>query len=288
MSINPFTVLAGMSAATASITQNQQLALISQGLQKQLTRQLAALQPPVDQTSVNASQQQIAGLQKRQNIVSTRGTHFGNNGNQPAEMPSQVSKKAQAIANGDSTGFDNALSALNTNLNNVTPAAWNPLFQNDGITALKTNGIAIQSATSYDLSTGAGQGAATNDVTAVSALLRQILNTNSSNHTIAGGETTALNGKITALQSYQSRQQNAQSQKIAQQTQLLTQNMSNQLHLIQLNLGQTGQASAMLNAALNPPARAASVFGVLSSAVGQTAKGALTALGNPAIMSLFG
>jgi hypothetical protein len=287
MSVSPFSVLTAMSSATASVTQNQQLAMISQDLQNQLNRQLAAIQAPTDPVTVNASKQQLAALQAQQTSVSKFETLFGNNNSLYADMTTQLTLMTKAVTNNDSSGFDNALSALNTDLTDVTVPTWNPLFQNDGVAQLKNNGITIQSSASYDLSTTAGQNAATADITTLQNTLTSIMKVNGNNQTVAASELTAVTGKLTALQTYQSNLANAQSQAVAQQTQTLTQNMQNQLHLIELNLGQTNQASAMLNTMLNPPSPQTSVFGALASAVGQTAKGAETALGNTPILSLF-
>lgn len=285
---NPLSVLQSIAQSTAQVTQSQQLANISQDLQNQLNRQLAALQQPTDQVSIDLSQNRINALQAQQKTVSSLETQFGTNGNLLADMSNQLNLMAQAVTNSDGTAFDNALSALNTDLDDLTPPAWNVLFQSDGIAQLKTNGINIQSSATYDLTTPAGQAAATADVTAVQNQLQTIINLNGGNQTVAASQITALNGQISALQNMQLQQQQAQSQAIAQQTALLQQNMQNQLHLIQLNLGNSSQLSTALSAALNPPQPVNSVFGALVNSVGQTASNAETQLGsNPAILSLF-
>jgi hypothetical protein len=285
---SPLTVLYQMAQSQASLTQNLQLAQISQDLQNQLNRQLSGLQTPVDQVSINYSQQQINSLQAQQKTVSGLETTFGNNGSILADMTSQLNLMAKAVTNSDGTSFDNALSALNTDLTILTPPAYNGLFQNDGIAALKTNGINIQSSASYNLSTPAGQTAATADVTTAQNLVESSLKINGSNQTIAAGQISALNGQISALQTIQSQQQNNATQEIAQETQRLQTNEQNQLHLIELNLGKTSQTATMLYTALNPPTQTTSVFGALSNSVGETAKTAETQLGQtPAILSLF-
>ena len=284
----PFSVLQSISQATASMTQSQQLAHIAQDLQNQLNRQLAALQPQTDQVSVDLSQHRINALQAQQKTISSLETVFGNNGNLLSDMSNQLNLMAQAATNGDGAAFDNALSALNTDLTDLTPADWNPLFQSDGIAPLKTNGINIQSSATYDLTTPAGQAAATADVTALQNQLQTIIRINGGNQTVAASQITALNGQISALQNMQFQQQTAQSQAIAQQTARLQQNMQNQLHLIELSLGQTNQLATALGAALKPPQPVTSVFGALVGSVGQTAAGVEQQLGsNPAILSLF-
>src|SRR5262249_9469843 len=83
------------------LTQNQQLAEISQDLSNQLNRQIAALQKPVDQVSINFSQQQINSLAAQQKTVSGIETTFGNNGSLLADMTSQLATMAQAVTNSD-------------------------------------------------------------------------------------------------------------------------------------------------------------------------------------------
>jgi hypothetical protein len=281
-------VLQSIAQATASMTQSQQLANIAQDLQNQLNRQLAAIQPPTDQVSINISQSRITALQTQQKTITGLETQFGNNGSALADMTNQLNLMTQAINNSDGASFDNALSALNTDFSNISPPAWNPIFQPDGITQLKNAGITIQSSASYDLSSAGGQAAATADVTALSNTLQNIIKVNGANQTVAASQLTALNGQISSLQNMQYQQQQAASQSVAQQTAQLQQNMQNQLHLIQLNLGKSSQLATALSTALNPPQPVTSVFGALSNAVGQTASNAETQLGNnPAIMSLF-
>ena len=52
-------------------------------------------------------------------------------------MANQLNLMTQAVGNSDSTAFDNALSALNTDLTILTPPAWNAIFQSDGMAQFK-------------------------------------------------------------------------------------------------------------------------------------------------------
>ena len=150
------------------------------------------------------------------------------------------------------------------------------------------NGFSIQSSASYDLSSPSGQAATTTDVTNATNLIENIIKINGSNQTTASAEGASLNGKISALQNMLTQEQNSATQEVTQKTQQLQVNEQNQLHLIELNMGKTGQTSAMLNSILNPPTQITSVFGALSNAVGETAKTAETQLGQtPAVLSLF-
>jgi hypothetical protein len=286
---NPFSTLQSVAESMSKVTQNQQMAMIAQGLQNQLNRQLAAIQPPTDQVSINLSQNRINALQKQQKTISSLETQFGNNGSILSDMANQLNLMVQAIGNGDSTAFDNALSALNTNYTILTPPAWNPIFQNDGTGQFKmAGGINIQSSATYDLSTQAGQDAATADITNVQNLIQGMIKVNGANQNVAESQLTALNGQINSLQSLQFQQQTASQQAVQKQTAQLTQNMQNQLHLIQLSLGQSTSLATAVSAALNPPQPINSVFGALSNSIGQTAAGAVKQLGQmPAVMSLF-
>ncbi|HWE75319.1 MAG TPA: hypothetical protein VG328_19320 [Stellaceae bacterium] len=285
---NALSVLQKISQQTAQLTQQEQLQDIEQDLQNQLNRQLAAITPPVDQVSIDASQNRINALQAQQKTISGLETTFGTNGNLVSDMTSQLNLMTQAITNGDSMGFDNALSALNTDFTDLTPPAWNAIFQSDGIAQLKNAGITIQSSASYDLSTAGGQAAATADVTALQNTLQNILKVNGGNQTVAASQLTALNGQIGALQSVQLQQQMDSASIVAQQQQTLQTNMQNQLHLIQLAMGNASSLAAAVSSALNPPQPTTSVFGALENSIGESASTAETQLGNnPAILSLF-
>ena len=283
------TVLYQAAQNAAALTQNQQLAEISQDLQNQMNQKVAALQgDPIDQVSVNYSQAQINNLQKQQSTISALETTFSKNGEVLSDMTSQLNTMAQAASGGDGTSFDNALSALTTDLSILAVPASYPLFQNDGVNALKMSGFSIQSSASYNLSTPSGQAAATADVTTAQNLVQGILKTNGSNQTIAGSQVTALNDQITALQTLQTQQQTDASQATEKQIQQLQTNMQNQLHLIQLNMGGISQLATEISQALNPPQPVTSVFGALSNSVGESAKTAETQLGQtPAVLSLF-
>jgi len=282
------TTLYTLAQDNAALTQNQQLAEISQDLQNQVNRQIAALQSPVDQVSINYSQQQINSLETQQKTVSGFATIFGNNGTILADMTSQLATMAQAVTNSDGTSFDNAFTALNTDLADLGVPGYSSLFQSDGVAQLKMSGFSIQSSASYNLSSPSGQAAATADVTNATNLIENIITINGSNQSTAAAEQASLTGKISALQNLVTQEQNSATQEISQKTQQLQVNESNQLHLIELNMGKTGQISDMLNSILNPPTQVTSVFAALSNAVGETAKTAETQLGQtPAVLSLF-
>ncbi len=187
-------------------------------------------------------------------------------------MTNQLNLMSQAVTNSDGNSFDNALSALNTDLDDSSrrrpgiPFSSPTVRPNSRMPASR-----IQSSATYDLSTPSGQAAATADVTTLSNTLQTIITVNGANQTVAASQLTALNGQINSLQNLQYQQQTAASQAVAQQTAQLQQNMQNQLHLIQLNLGKSSQLATALSAALNPPQPINSVFGALMNSVGQTA-----------------
>ena len=289
---NILTILISTAKATSGETQQRQIANISKALTDQLNKKVAALQPPVDQVSITYSQSQIAALMKQQNTVVGLQTRFGNNANILSDALSQITLMTSAVTNGDSTGYDNALSAANTDLSILTPAGYSYLFQNDGIAALKNNGLGLNSAASYDLSTQGGQDAATADLTATQKLVNGIFNVTTANQTLAGSQVTALNGRISALQTAQTAAQTKNAAAVAKQTQQLQQNMQNQLHLIELRLGNSSSTATMLNAALHPASPVTSVFGAIAQSAITTAtpiasRASQTATQSPAIMSLF-
>lgn len=285
---NPLAALLKISQQTAQLTQQEQLQDIERDMTAQLNRQLAAITPPVDQVSIDASNNRINALQAQQKTISGLETTFGNNGSLLSDMSNQLNLMAKAITNSDGTGFDNALSALTTDLTDTTVPAWNAIFQPDGLAQLKNAGITIQSSASYNLSSPSGQAAATADVTALQNTIQSILKVNGANQTVAASQLTALNGQIGALQTAQLQQEMDSAQIVATQKATLQTNMQNQLHLIQLAMGNASSLATALTSALNPPKPTTSVYGALINSIGENASTAETQLGNnPAILSLF-
>ncbi len=289
--VSPFTVLTQTAQATASETQKIQIAQITQDLQNETNQQIAALQAPTDQVSVNYSQQQINALMAQQKTISGLETRYGSNANILADLTNQLAKMAGAATAGNSTSFDNARTAATTDLNDLAVIAYNPLFQADGIASLKTNGLGVNSSASYNLSTPAGQAAAGAAVAAAQTLFSSSFKTTSANQTLAASQSTALNGQISALQTLESQTENAQTTQIATETQQLQTNMQNQLHLIELNIGDSGELATEIFNAANPPQPVSSVFGELETAAVTAATPAGSSTNQPsapaAILSLF-
>jgi hypothetical protein len=287
---SPLSVLASTSQKASQALQQIQFKQIEAVMQDQLGQKLLALQPPVDQVSIDYSQSQIDSLQTQQTAISKAGTQFGQNGLILSDLSTQLTNLSTAAANGDSAGFDAALDAANGDIGNLGVVDFNPIFQNDGVANLKNNGLGVQSSATYDLSTPAGQSAAATDISNAQTLVNNIMTMTTSNQVVGGSQSTALNGQISALQNFIKQQENASNAQVAAQTKQLTQNMQNQLHIIELNLGKTSQVATALGKMLVPSGQEpkTTVYSSLQNAIGQTASNAQFQMNTtPPIMSLF-
>lgn len=171
-----------------------------------------------------------------------------------------------------------------TDLNVVTPTAP---FQPDKVAALKGNGLGISPSATYDLSTPAGQAAATAAVTSAQSLVGQVFQATSSNQILAGDLATSLTSQVNALNTQQTQAQDANQTQTSAEVAQLTQQAQDQTHLIELSLGSTQTLATALQEAENPPQPVNSVFGALEEAVGATPTTYSSQTNTPAILSLL-
>jgi hypothetical protein len=285
--LNPFGLLASTAQIQAQTTQKIQLAAITNSLQNEVNRKIAVLQGSQDQVSINLTASRIKALTAQQGAYSAVQSQYGNNTNNLGDLGQQLIAATVAANNGDNQAFDDAITAANTDLSNLTPATYNAIFQPDGITQLKANGLSVDTAASYDLSTPEGQAAAVAAVTAAANLVQPVSAATSANQTLAGSKVQELNGQVNALQTLQSQTQNASSAAITAQIAQLQTNMQNQIHLIQLNLSKTSQLAQSIISQTTPIATQSSAFSVLASNATLTAGTNSAATSSNAILSLF-
>lgn len=284
---NALTVLAQASATTTQLVQQQRINLISQRLQEQLNTKIAAFQKTTDTSSTTVAQSQLNNVQKQLSTISKMQTQYGTNVNTLNDITKQLTAMNTAAANGDAAGFDSALSMANNDVGALL--LINPLgsFQPDGVSTLKTNGLGISSSSSYNLSTVAGQAAAQAAVQNAQNTINAIYQVTSSNNTVAATKMTALNGQVTVLQSAIQKAQQQQQTLSTQQIQQMMATEQNQLHVIELALGNSQLVSSALAQAMSPPQPVHSVFGVLTNSAGAASGSATSQRSTPAILSLL-
>ncbi|HUH84463.1 MAG TPA: hypothetical protein VLX85_07620 [Stellaceae bacterium] len=249
MSISPTSPLARLSqiaTASAQSAVNYRLELIDNQLTAQLNKKIAALQATAQNPAVPGLEQQAADLTKQQAIYTKAEAQASQNGVALGDLSLQLGKLAVAGQGGDSTTFDQSLSAINTDIGILQPLGYTPGLQNDGIAALQANGIGIQSSASYNLSTPAGQALAASDIQAAQAAIQNITGISSTNQTIASSIQQALQGQISNINNEVDTAQTGVLATDAQQIAKLKQQEQEQFHLIELALGSVGTTTTMI------------------------------------------
>src|ERR1700742_3804857 len=107
--MSALSVLASVTASSSTEMQNLQLQIIQNDMQKELQLQIAAIQTPTDQVTINASQAQITSLTNKSSAVEKFETTFGTNNNILANIASQLNTMSEAVTNQDSATFDSTL-----------------------------------------------------------------------------------------------------------------------------------------------------------------------------------
>ncbi len=281
------TTLAASYSSNVQMMTQVTLDQINGQIEKQLQEKIAALPNSGDTVTLTFTQNQINNLQKKLSTVTTVANDSSANGSLLSEIQTQLAAMQTAAANGDSTGFDNGLAALNGELGNLLVVPPTAPFQADQISGLKGTGLGINSSAFYGLSTAGGQAAAAADLNNAQSRIGQIFGIITSNQLVATSLTTALTDQINSLNKTLQQTQTAAQTSIATQTAQLTQLAQTQEHLIQLALGNTTLLSDALAGMANPPSPPTSAFEVLSNAVGVTASSITPLQTSSAILSLL-
>ena len=276
-------ILASVSAATAQEANTKIIAAVNQDIQNQLNTKLAALQQPADSAVANALQAQINALNTQQGAISTLSKSSVLNAGILSDLQNQLSDLQIDAAGGNSASFDASLSAANTDVSDLTPTTTTPPFQSDQVSSLIQNGLGIGNSASYDLTTPTGQAAAEAAVASAQTSVGQVFTRITSNELVANDAAAALTSQINNLNNQSQQLSAADQTQITNETNQLTQQATDQEHLIELNLGSSSATAQMITAATNPPQPYTSVFQALQAAA--TPNGTQTAA--PAILSLL-
>lgn len=284
---NVLTILAAASQAATQLSVQVTVDQTTSQLEKQLKQKIAALPNAIDNTAIKTAQSQLNFTKERFNIIATRSSQFGANGNTLTDINKQLAALHTAIANGDGTTFDLRMSATENDIGNLILAPPTPPFQADQILPLKTQGLNIRTSGSYDLTTAAGRSAATSDVNTAQQYINQLLALTTSNQVVASSVATALSSQIDSLNQTLTQTTISAQLHATTETARLTQLAHNQEHLIQLALGNTTQLATALAKMAATPDPSTSPFQTLLSLVGATADSVTPAQTSNAILSLL-
>jgi hypothetical protein len=241
------------------------------------------LQQPADSAVANALQAQINALNTQQGAISTLSQSSVQNAGILSDLQHQLSDLQTDAAGGDSASFDAALTAANTDVSDLSPTTTPPPFRSDQVSSLIGHGLGIGNSASYDLTTPAGQAAAEAAINSAQTSVGQVFSLTTANELVANDATTALTSQINNLNNQSQQLDTADQTQITNETNRLTQQATDQEHLIELNLGSTSATAQMITAAINLPQPYTSVFQALQAAA--TPNGTQNAA--PAILSLL-
>jgi hypothetical protein len=264
-------VLTQAALNNAAAQESYRFQLIQTQLNNQFQEKIAALKASNDTSAKDDFLKvQISYESQQKATFSTLQTQYGANANILADITTQITALQNAAGAGDSATFDGALATANADVSFLTVVQDNPAVQPDGIAQLKTGGLGVQPSASYNLSTPAGQAAALAALQNAANLINQAYSVTTSNQTIAGSAATALDSKISGQDSTVQSDQLNQTAAVALKTLQLKQQLTTQLHLIELSFANAQSAGASLQqqelagqAALEPapPGTIFSLFG---------------------------
>jgi len=255
-------VLTQAALDNAAKQESYRFQLIQTLLNEQFQKKIAALKAGADTSAKDDFLKvQISQESRQKAVFTTLQSQYGTNANLLSDITEQIATMQNAAAAGDSATFDGALATANAEVTYLTVVQDNPAVQPDGVVQLKTSGLGVQSSAGYDLSTAAGQAAALADLQNASDLISQVYSVTSSNQTIAGSQAAALDARISDQTSTVQNDQLNASAAVAVQTLKLKQQLTTQLHLIELSFADAQAPGASLQkqelagqAALEPPA----------------------------------
>lgn len=288
MTVTPTTstLLNGLATAYATAAQSRtsiEVDIINARIQQQVNQEISALQGPADTVQIQADQALVSQLNTKLTTTNQLAGNFSANGNVFSDLTSQLAAMQTAITNGDSQGFDAALQQANNDVGNLIVVPPSAPYQADGIEQLKTDGLGITSAASYNLTTATGQTSAAADVQNAQSLVIQLSGIQTSNQILAYDTASALTTQINSIDKTITEMQNENNDYISAQTAKLSQQAQIQENLIQLGLGNSTTLSNALQQITSASAVPTSPFDVIGSSSSSTTFNGST----PAVLSLL-
>lgn len=219
---------------------------VQKAIQNQYLAEIKKVQENPTQSSDDLLKKQIDTLSKQKSSFNNFQKQYGTNVAMFGDLAKQLSALEDAIEAGDATAFDASLNNASTDVANLTVVQQMPQFQPDNVLSFKVNGLGIQSAASYDLTTDEGKEAALAVVRQAEAKVGQSIQLTTLNQTVAGQIAKALDQRISSLNGDVQQHQLDQIKKTTEAVQTLQKKAATQLHLIQLAFANSQQLSQSL------------------------------------------
>ena len=262
-------VLTQAALTTAASQESYRFQLVQKLLNAQFLKKIATLKGSNDSSAKdNFLKVEISQLGKQKAAFSQFQSQYGQNANILSDITTQIIAMQNAASAGDSATFDGALATANADVSNLTVVQGHPAFQPDGVDQLKASGLGVQSSGTYDLSTPDGQNAALADLQNASNLINQVYSQTTSNQTIAGSQSTALDSQISSLNGTLENDQFNQAASVTLQTLKLKTQLTTQVHLLELrfanaqNAGASLQQQELAGQAAQEPAAPGTIFSI--------------------------
>jgi hypothetical protein len=262
--------LALASIASAQAMTNFRIKLVGDQMTAQLNKQIAKFKDQTNDSMIPRLQAQANALTKQQNAYTAAQGQYSQNGTLLSDLTLKLGTLATAAQAGDAATFDATLQSANSDVHNLALVGFLPGFQPDGVLALKTKGLGIQSSATYNLSTLAGQAQAVSDIQAAQKVEAQIFAQTSQNQTIAGSIEQALQGQISAISDHVSQRQFSVLSTGATEIAKLKQQNQERFHLVELAFSNVGQSASILTSVQNALNLAPTPGTIISLLVGST------------------
>jgi hypothetical protein len=262
--------LALASAASAQAMTNFRIKLVGNQMTAQLNKKIAQFKNQTNDSMIPRLQAQAAALTKQRNAYTAAQGQYSQNGMLLSDLTLKLGTLATAAQAGDAPTFDATLRSATSDVDNLAIVGFLPGFQPDGVLALKTKHLGIQSSAIYNLSTPAGRTQAASDIQAAQKIEGQVFAQTSQNQTIASSIEQALQGQISTISDQITHRQFAVLSTGATAIANLKQRSQEQFHLIELAFANAGQSASILTSVQNALNLAPEPGTIISLLVGST------------------
>jgi len=237
------------STLTAGAQNQNQLTLnaINNTLTTRLNNQIAKLEAQSsDTTTVQLLQNQLSSAQTQNSAFSKAASQWLGNESFLTDLNTQLTTMNTAATSGNASTFDSALAQAQSDIADLTVVPFVPGTQPDGVANLKYNGLGVQSSSTYNLSTPAGQAQAETDIANAKTVVAQVLSVTTQNQEIATSQSNAFTTDINNLTLQLSQISDNQNNTVQTQITNLQQQEQEQYHVIELALSSSSNNTASI------------------------------------------
>jgi hypothetical protein len=199
-----------------------------------------------DTTTVQLLQNQLSSARTQNSAFSKAASQWLGNESFLTDLNTQLTTMKTAAASGDATTFDSARAQAQADIADLTVVSFVPGTQPDGVANLKYNGLGVQSSSTYNLSTQAGQAQAATDIATAKNVVAQVLSVTTQNQEIATSQSNAFTTDINNLTLQLAQISDNQNNTVQTEISNLQQEEQEQYHVIELALSSSSNNTASI------------------------------------------